>query len=182
MELLLDTFKNFFGMIEGKFVVATIGMILIILLAVYLLFTVVISFKKRKEAVEIKLPDINDNGEVIEEVSKFPTNKEIVVELIDTSEDDSIKSDVTTDEKPFLTALTLETGNFVLDTKTETTKLNMPDVGEIDYEKIKEDKRKEKEQESIDRLRRKLAKENEYKDEFDAVENIGFGFMKQQES
>lgn len=161
MELLIETFKDFFGMVEGKFVVATVIMSIITLLVIYLIFLITTSFRKRRDALNIKLPDINENGQVIEKEARFKGNKEITVELIDTNEDGAFHSDVKTDEKVFLTTLTVETREFIPDDETVTSKLNMPEVGEIDYEQIKEEKRKEKEQEFTNHLRKVAQADNE---------------------
>lgn len=170
MELLIETFKDFFGIVEGKFVIATVVMSVIILLIIYLLFVVTVSFRKRKEALSIHLPDINEHGEIVKEEAGFNETEEVTVELIDASEDEVFNDDVKVDDKSFLTALTMETGVFISDDETTNSKVIMPNVGEIDYEQIKDEKRKEKEQEVINHLRKVAQADSE--EELARIDNL----------
>lgn len=136
--------NNFLGLVEGRFVIASIFMILIFLIISFLIFLVTVSFTNRKEAVRVKLPDIDANGELVKNNPSFINNDELVVELID-SNDDEIYGEPTKDNSTeFLTSLSLETKSFISDEDSKF-KLNMPEVGEINYEQIKEEKRLEKE-------------------------------------
>lgn len=173
MELIIETFKDFFGMVEGRFIIATTIMIIIALVVLYLLFLIAVSFRKRREAINVKLPDIDGRGEVVNETPSFTEKEEITVELIDSDEDEVSDTDVKTNEEAFLTALTIETGKFIADDNNNLD-LKMPEVGEIDYDRIKEEKRKEKEQEVINRLREIAKADNQ--DDLDKVDNLGFNF------
>lgn len=169
MELLLETFKDFFGMVEGRFVIATIIMIVIALVAIYLIFLIAISFRKRREAIQVQLPDIDVHGEVANESARFTEAEEVTVELIDSDEDEISDNNAVIDEKAFLTTLTIETGEFIHDDTNHN--LNMPEVGEIDYDKIKEDKKREKEEEAINRLRKIAEADNQ--EDLDRVDSLG---------
>lgn len=141
-------------MVEGKFVIATVAMIVIFFIICFLLFLIVTSFQRRREAVGVQLPIIDERGVEIERASSFSAIEDLTIELIDAEEDDAVSdNNIVTDDREFLTALTMETGQYVSDDTITTSSMKMPEVGEIDYEQIKEDRRLEKEQEAVDRLR-----------------------------
>lgn len=146
----MEMINNFLGLVEGKFVVASIFMIFIFLIISFLIYLVTVSFTNRKEAVGVKLPDIDANGELIKENSMFINNDEVTVELIDSTDDEIYNENIKDNNNEFLTSLALETGSFVSDDENNF-KLNMPEVGEIDYEQIKEEKRLEKENQILEK-------------------------------
>lgn len=147
---LIDTFMSFIEMINVKFVIATVIMIAIFVIICYLLLLVVQSFQKRSEAINVKFPAIDDYGE-IEKRNQFDSNREITVELVN-SEDDIVNENVQVDDDVFLSTLSTESRQPI--SIEDEVELKMPEVGEIDYEKIKQEK--EKEIESI-RMERELA-------------------------
>lgn len=157
MNLIQDTFKNFFGLVEGKFVIASIAMIIIFLIICYLLFLVITSFQNRRDAVGVRLPEIDARGVAVTNESSFQDNSDLSIELIDAAEDEASDTSATTDDKQFLTALTMAAGQYISDENHNSEDVKMPEVGEINYEQIKEDKAQAKHREHQEHLR-ELAK------------------------
>lgn len=140
-----DYIQNLSELIEGRFIIAVIGMASITIGMIAILSFLVISFKKRREAIAVNLPDINANGEIDNLKPVFKEKDDLVAELIVENED-VIKDDkVDNDEDYFLTALSYESKQYIHNNDSDSFKINMPDVGEIDYEKILKEKKLEKE-------------------------------------
>ena len=130
MNSLIEGIQSFFSMIEAKFTIATIIMVVIFVTISLLITLTVISFRKRREALSVELPNINDQGEVDSSKSKFEKDKNITIELVDPNED--IAEDVPeNNDETFFAALTMETRTLIQPEKIE---LDMPEVGEIDSE------------------------------------------------
>lgn len=164
MDLLLNTFKDFFGIVSGRYIIAAIVMTIVSVIIIYIISMVVISFMKRRETVAVELPDVNvATGNVVEEAEAFSVNEEetITVELIDSSEDEVEDEIKESNDKAFIEALTIETGELIVE---DEGNVDMPEVGEIDYDKIKE----EKQEEAIERLR-EIAKADEDLNEIEEI-------------
>lgn len=136
---IMDTLTNFTKMINMKFVIATIIMLIIFLVICYLLLLIVQSIQKRSDAINVKFPPIDSYGE-IESKDQFDVDREITVELVN-SEDDVIDETVEGDEDLFLSTLSTEVKKPILN--ADEIQVSMPEVGEIDYEKIKKEKKEE---------------------------------------
>lgn len=167
---MLDTIKSFFATTDSKYIVATVFMGIIVLLVIYLLVKLLSFFKERRESMAVKLPDINLSEKGEDEITPFPGDKEITVELVHSEEEERMlsKSENKDNENLFLAALTMETGSLIL---PEDTKVNMPEVEDVDFEKLKEEKKKEKEREVLDHIR-ELAKADEEVEEITNIENL----------
>lgn len=164
MDLLLSTFKDFFGIVDSKYIIAAVIMTIVSVVAIYIISMVVTSFIKRREAVAVELPDVNvATGNVVEEAEGFSVNEgeAITVELIDPSEDEVEYEIKESNDKAFIEALTIETGELIIE---DEGNVDMPEVGEIDYEKIKEKKQKE----IIERIRQ-IAKADEDLNEIEEI-------------
>lgn len=153
---IINTFKKFFVIQDWKLVVAGLGMLVIFLLIVYLLSLIIISFQRRKAAVNISLPDINTYDKKDDNLKQFEEPKVFEVELI-TPDDDVIGEEPKDNEELFLTALSIEAKKYI---PKSDEKIEMPEVGEIDYQAIKMEKTKERTQSALDRLKR-IAKADE---------------------
>lgn len=160
---IMDTLTDFTEMINVKFVIATVIMLIIFLVICYLLLLIVQSIQKRSEAINVKFPSIDDYGEGHNK-KQFNEGKEITVELVN-SEDDVVKEKVELDEDLFLSALSSEIRKPLIDDELQ---ISMPEVGEIDYDKIKKERKKElevarleQERASQERLRELALADNE---------------------
>ena len=149
---IINTLKNFFVMQDWKLVVAGLGMLVIFLLMVYLLSLIVISFQRRKAAVSVSLPDINTYNKKDDNLKQFEELKVFEVELI-APDEYVIEAEPKDNEELFVTALSIETKKYI--PKTDE-KIEMPEVGEIDYQAIK----MERTQNAINRLK-EIAKADE---------------------
>lgn len=137
---------------DWKLVVAGLGMLVIFLLIVYLLSLIIISFQRRKAAVSVSLPDINTYDKKDDNLKQFEELKVFEVELI-TPDEYVIEAEPKDNEELFLTALSIETKKYI---PKSDEKIEMPEVGEIDYEAIKMEKTKD----AINRLK-EIAKADE---------------------
>ena len=137
---------------DWKLVVAGLGMLVIFLLMVYLLSLIVISFQRRKAAVSVSLPDINTYNKKDDNLKQFEELKVLEVELI-APDEYVIEAEPKDNEELFVTALSIETKKYI---PKSDEKIEMPEVGEIDYQAIK----MEKTQNAINRLK-EIAKADE---------------------
>lgn len=156
---IINTLKSFFTIQDWRFIIAGLIMIAIFLLIVYLLSVIVISFQKRKAAVNVSLPDIDSYNKKDKIVKQFEESEDLEVELIDAN-DDVIKEEAKNNENLFMTALSIETGQYI---PKADDKIDMPEIGDIDYETIKiqkTEKAKEKTKKKLERLK-KIAKADE---------------------
>lgn len=161
---LLNTFKEFFGIVNSRYIIAAVIMTIVSIIVIYIISMVVISFMKRRETVAVELPDVNvATGSVVEKAEAFSVNEEetITVELIDSSEDEVEDEIKESNDKAFIEALTIETGELIVE---DEGNVDMPEVGEIDYDKIKE----EKQEEVIERIRQ-IAKADEDLNEIEEI-------------
>lgn len=167
---MLDTIKSFFAITDNKYIIATIFMGIIVLLIIYILIKFVSFYKERKAAIAVQLPDINLSEKDEDEVSPFEINKEITIEMVHSEEEERMlsKSEKKGNENLFITALTMETGSIILNDESNVT---MPEVEDVDFDKLKEEKKKEKEQEALDHLR-ELAKADVEVEEITNIENL----------
>lgn len=149
---IINTLKNFFVMQDWKLVVAGLGMLVIFLLIVYLLSLIIISFQRRKAAVSVSLPDINTYDKEDDNLKQFEELKVFEVEII-TPDEYVIEAEPKDNEELFLTALSIETKKYI---PKSDEKIEMPEVGEIDYQAIKMEKTKD----AINRLK-EIAKADE---------------------
>ena len=149
---IINTLKNFFVMQDWKLVVAGLGMLVIFLLMVYLLSLIVISFQRRKAAVSVSLPDINTYNKKDDNLKQFEELKVFEVELI-APDEYVIEAEPKDNEELFVTALSIETKKYI---PKSDEKIEMPEVGEIDYQAIK----MERTQNAINRLK-EIAKADE---------------------
>lgn len=157
---IINTMRDFFSTQDWKLVIAGFGMITIFILIIYLISLIVISFQNRKEAVNIKLPDINTYNNNIEVKKQFEDAKVLEVELISAEQDVVKNAQLKDDENLFLTALSIETKKYIPATIED---IDMPQVGEIDYEAIKleiAEKAREKDMSTLSMLK-KLAQADE---------------------
>lgn len=132
-----QNFEDLSNLLEVKFIFAFSGMLLIMAGMIAIIYVIVVSFKKRKEAIAVNLPDISGDGVVSVEPA-FNEIENLNVELISEDEDVVKNSKIEDNEDQFLTALSCETKTVFL--KDGVGNLEMPEIGEIDYEKIKKDK------------------------------------------
>lgn len=158
----LNTIKNFIEIQDWRLVVAGFGMIIIFVLMVYLLSVIVLSYKHRRDAVQVSLPEIDSSGLVSHDsVDKFKEADTLEIELISSDDDNVVVNDnFNIDDSLFLTALTVETKTFIPLAQED---MNMPDIGEIDYEGIKMKMEAEAEKRRKERLQRlkEIAKSDE---------------------
>lgn len=134
---IINTLKNFFVIQDWKLVVVGLGMLVIFLLIVYLLSLIVISFQRRKAAVNISLPDINTYDKKDDNLKQFEELKVFEVELI-TPDEYVIEEEPKDNEELFLTALSIETKKYI---PKSDEKIKMPEIGKIDYQAISKLKR-----------------------------------------
>lgn len=160
MNNILDTVKQFISIQDWRLVIAGFGMLVIFLLMIYLISLIVLSFQRRRDAVDVKLPDIDKEVSEDDNKEKFKEAESLEVELID-SNDDVVNSDKTDiNDELFLKALTIESKQFIPLTYKG---LDMPEVGDIDYESIKskmEAEAEDRRRESLERLKQ-IAKSDE---------------------
>lgn len=147
----LNVLTKFFSVQDWRLIGAGLIMILIFILMVSLVSFIVISYLKRKEAVNISLPDINTYGLDSKEVKPQFTEPSILeLELVPPERDVINPEEMKDNDDLFLTALTIETGKYIPKSSSYVT---MPEISEkIDYEKIKQ----QKEQEAKDRQKQEL--------------------------
>ena len=145
MNDLLSNVKSFFEMLEWKFLIAGAVMIIIFILMVYLISLIVLSVQRRRNSIKTSLPDIKDVGAEGAKSSAFKELEDLEIELIDNEEDVTALTDDNNNEELFLA---IETGQYV---SLASEPSEMPEVGEMDIEAIKEQKRLESEE------RRKMA-------------------------
>lgn len=160
MNNVLDAVIKFISIQDWRLVIAGFGMIVIFLLMIYLISLIVLSFQRRRDAVDVKLPDIDNQYGEKDKKATFKEIESLEVELVDSNEDLINTDRKDHNEEAFLTALSLESKRFVpLDYK----KFEMPVLGEIDYESIKrrmEAEAENKIRENLERLR-KIAESDE---------------------
>lgn len=151
------------NLIEFKFVIAAVFMIIIIASIIAVISLVVISFKKRKEAIAVKLPDINASGEIASE-PVFSEPENLVVELIqEQDEEDVIKnSKIVNNDDQFLTALSYETKRCFPEGKSGSVPL--PEVEQVDYDQLVEHEKNKR----MDRIKELANKDKE--EEFNSRE------------
>lgn len=158
---ILNTIKNFIEIQDWRLIVAGFGMIIIFVLMVYLLSLIVLSYQRRRDAVQVSLPEIDSSGLVNHDsVEKFKEADPLEVELISSDDDNVVNDNLNIDDSLFLTALTVETKRFIPLAQED---MNMPDIGEIDYEGIKMKMEAEAEERRKERLQRlkEIAKSDE---------------------
>ena len=158
---ILNTIKNFIEIQDWRLIVAGFGMIIIFVLMVYLLSLIVLSYQRRRDAVQVSLPEIDSSGLVNHDsVDKFKEANPLEVELISSDDDNVINDNLNIDDSLFLTALTVETKKFIPLAQED---MDMPEIGEIDYEGIKMKMEAEAEQRRKERLQRlkEIAKSDE---------------------
>ena len=158
---ILNTIKNFIEIQDWRLIVAGFGMIIIFVLMVYLLSLIVLSYQRRRDAVQVSLPEIDSSGLVNHDsVDKFKEADPLEVELISSDDDNVVNDNLNIDDSLFLTALTVETKEFIPLAQED---MDMPDIGEIDYEGIKMKMEAEAEQRRKERLQRlkEIAKSDE---------------------
>lgn len=157
----LNTIKNFIEIQDWRLILAGFGMIIIFGLMVYLLSLIVLSYQRRRDAVQVSLPEIDGSGLVSHDpVDKFKEANPLEVELMSAEDDNIVNDNLNVDDSLFLTALTLETKRFIPLSKED---MDMPDIGEIDYEGIKLKMEAEAEERRKERLQRlkEIAKSDE---------------------
>lgn len=161
MSNFITTIITFFENLDWKLVTAGFGIVIIFTLIVYLLVIIVTSLQSRRAAIKVSLPDINNYNNTGSDVSEFEEIKDMSIELIN-SDDDKIddkidNSNIKDNEDSFFKALSLEAKKYI---PKSTFKINMPEIGKINYEAIiKEKKEKSKKQtkKDLERLK-KIAK------------------------
>lgn len=142
----MDYIENISGLLNKKLIIGAFLMILISSVVITLIVLLFMSIKSRREAIAVNLPDINENGE-IQKDPVFKEQEELVVELIEDEEIDLKNSKIVDNEEDFLTALSYETKKcFALE---KDSNLEMPEIGVMDYDKIKEEKKKERDESFI---------------------------------
>lgn len=146
--------SSFFSMVDSKFAIAILIMIAMIFLVSFIVFFMILSIKKRSEAVKVKLPNLDSQGKVMKKDPEFKQEEKIVVELID-SEDDSIQEYNKNNDKSFYSALSMSTGSYIPKEDKEI-EVEMPEVEEVDYEEIKRKKEVEMKEEQARRERENL--------------------------
>ena len=149
----LDVLTKFFSVQDWRLIGAGLIMILIFALMVSLVSFIVISYLRRKEAVNISLPDINTYGLNSKEVKPQFTEPSILeLELVPPERDIINPEEMKNNDDSFLTALTIETGKYI---PKFGNHVNMPEISEkIDYEKIKQQKARESEDRQKQELER----------------------------
>lgn len=158
---ILNTIKNFIEIQDWRLIIAGFGMIIIFVLMVYLLSLIVLSYQRRRDAVQVSLPEIDSSGLVNHDsVDKFKEADPLEVELISSDDDNVVNDNLNIDDSLFLTALTVETKRFIPLAQED---MDMPDIGEIDYEGIKMKMEAEAEERRKERLQRlkEIAKSDE---------------------
>lgn len=158
---ILNTIKNFIEIQDWRLIIAGFGMIIIFVLMVYLLSLIVLSYQRRRDAVQVSLPEIDSSGLVNHDsVDKFKEADTLEVELISSDDDNVVNDNLNIDDSLFLTALTVETKRFIPLAQED---MDMPDIGEIDYEGIKMKMEAEAEERRRERLQRlkEIAKSDE---------------------
>lgn len=149
----MDKIQSFFSMLDGKFTAAIVFMLIIVVVTCYISFVLLTSIKKRNVAVKVKLPDLNQQGVINTSNNQFE-NKEVTVELINPADDVigeyNNNNDKNSNDKSFLEALSVSTGSYIPEDE-KSIKVDLPEVGEFDYEELKKQKEKELEKAKIAR-------------------------------
>jgi len=153
----IQNIKNFFEIMDWKLVIAGFGMLFIFLLIVYLISVIVISFQKRRDQVNVKLPDIDTYDKAESKGQKFKEVKKLEVELINQNDDVVIKeSNNKGNYDYFIQALSIETRKLFPSTLSFPS---MPKIKAIDYETIKRENIEKNQKENIEKMK-KLAEED----------------------
>lgn len=157
--------SDFIENTNWTYVFAGLFMLLIFSIVIYIILILYTTIKKRRALLEVKLPEIDKRGIVEETEPQFDKERAISVELISAEEDESIKGENREYDENFFKALSLETGIKI--SEDDFVKLDLPEVGELNFEEIKRKKqeeiekaKEEREQANIEHLR-ELAKADE---------------------
>lgn len=156
---IINTIKNFLTIQDWKLLTAGFVMVLIAIVMIYLISLIVLSFRRRREAVDVRLPEIDNSGNMKSE-HKFKENNDFEIQLVDYEDDIGETQDLGINENLFIKALSMETKRYISTNKDE---VDMPEVGEIDYKGIKlklENEAREREKDKSERLRQ-IAKADE---------------------
>lgn len=130
--------QQFMSMVEGRFALAIIMMAVIFAGVCYLINLLVVSLKTRRKKMKVELPAIDDSGDVLLSEPQFDINREITTELIHPDNDVTFGPEKVNNEE-FAKALTMET-KVLISFEDEKNVVVMPEIGNIDYEKIKKEK------------------------------------------
>ena len=151
MNGIIGSIKNFFHVLDFRLIMSGLLMIIISALIVYVFIVAIGAFKERREAIKVSLPNVDDIGKSGPTKVQFKDIDDFAIELIETETDENNYKETVEGENQFLTALSIETGQFIPANNIEA---NMPEVGEIDYEEIKQRKAKEEQEKSNKELQR----------------------------
>lgn len=144
----MERIQGFLSMLDGKFAAAIVFMLIIFVVICYISFVMISSVKKRNAAVKVKLPDLDQQGVIDTSGNQFE-KKEITVELVNTA-DDVVEEYNGNNDKSFLEALTISTGSYIPEDE-KSIKVDLPEVGEFDYEELRKQKEKQIEEEKMKR-------------------------------
>lgn len=144
----MERIQGFLSMLDGKFTAAIVFMLIIFVVICYISFVMISSVKKRNAAVKVKLPDLDQQGVIDTSGNQFE-KKEITVELVNTA-DDVVEEYNGNNDKSFLEALTISTGSYIPEDE-KSIKVDLPEVGEFDYEELRKQKEKQIEEEKMKR-------------------------------
>lgn len=144
----MERIQGFLSMLDGKFTAAIVFMLIIFVVICYISFVMISSIKKRNAAVKVKLPDLDQQGVIDTSGNQFE-KKEITVELVNTA-DDVVEEYNGNNDKSFLEALTISTGSYIPEDE-KSIKVDLPEVGEFDYEELRKQKEKQIEEEKMKR-------------------------------
>lgn len=155
---IIQNIKNFFEIMDWKLVIAGFGMLFIFLLIVYLISVIVISFQKRRDQVNVKLPDIDTYDKEESKGPEFKEVKKLEVELINPNDDVVIGENNNKGSYDyFIQALSIETRKLF---PSMLSFPSMPKIKAIDYEAIKKENIERSQKESFDKMK-KLAEEDD---------------------
>lgn len=144
----MERIQGFLSMLDGKFAAAIVFMLIIFVVICYISFVMISSVKKRNAAVKVKLPDLDQQGVIDTSGNQFE-KKEITVELVNTA-DDVVEEYNGNNDKSFLEALTISAGSYIPEDE-KSIKVDLPEVGEFDYEELRKQKEKQIEEEKMER-------------------------------
>ena len=144
----MERIQGFLSMLDGKFTAAIVFMLIIFVVVFYISLVMISSVKKRNAAVKVKLPDLDQQGVIDTSGNQFE-KKEITVELVNTA-DDVVEEYNGNNDKSFLEALTISAGSYIPEDE-KSIKVDLPEVGEFDYEELRKQKEKQIEEEKMKR-------------------------------
>ena len=124
----MNNFLEFLTNVNWRLMFVSGLMILISVIVVYTLILMAASVQRRREALKVSLPNINDLGRDFISKPKFKSQENLEVEIIGPMQDVTMGNETHLDEELFTKALARETGQNTLNQENSKTSFVSDDV------------------------------------------------------